>query len=56
MSDKLKCLLRVLDNGRILVRDFSGTEFKTFKTLDEATTYIKQLYMQKELQDEQTDE
>lgn len=56
MSDKLKCLLRVLDNGRILVRDYSSTEFKTFNTMDKALTYIKQRYIESEIQDEQTDE
>ena len=51
MTDNKKFLIRVLDNGRILVRDFADTEFKTFKTLDQALTFVKQKYIESELED-----
>ena len=51
MTDNKKFLIRVLDNGRILVRDFADTEFKTFKTLDQALTFVKQRYIENEIDD-----
>ena len=50
-SDKLKAMVRVLENGRVIVRDFSTTEFKTFSDLDKAFNYLKEQLIKGEVKE-----
>lgn len=48
-SDKMKVLVRVLENGKVMVRDFDELDFKMFPSFDKAMDFIKELYIKKEV-------
>ena len=47
-NDKLKILLRVLENGKVMVRDFDESAFKILPDLEKALTFVKESYIKKE--------
>ena len=47
-SDKIKALIRVLENGKVMVRDFNETGFEMFPDLDSAFNYVKSQLIKEE--------
>lgn len=52
-NEKIKFLVRVLNNDRVMVRDFSETGFKTFADMNQALNYLKSQTIKATIDDEE---
>ena len=40
-NEKLKIMIRVLNNGKVMVKDFSEVGFEIFEDMNNALNYVK---------------
>lgn len=55
-NEKAKFLVRVLNNDRILVRDYSEVGFKTFQDMNQALNYLKSQTIKATIDDKELQE